>query len=282
MTLLYSDVSEMHSAIQEYLRKPGGGGKSKDLAGDVRISALTQSNSLMISGGKEEIDRLEATIRRLDEIGEKGSVPQIVPLKYAEAAEIASVLQEMFTQKSSRKGQSPPVIIPNEASNILIVKAGPSDFAAITGMIEQLDIEEEKNPTFVLIPVAQGINVEDLAPTVEQTVNASVRSSGRTRGGTVPSITVQPDRRTNTLLVSGSFSLFKIAERLVQAMEKMGPKGGKTMRIITLDKVAADDVIRLIEKLKGDSAGGRKSGSSRRKTSSRAQVKPTRARKGGK
>ena len=282
VTLLYSDVGEMHSAMQEYLRRPGAGGKGKGLAGDIRISALTQSNSLMISGGKEEVDRLEATIHELDKVGEKGSVPQIIPLEYVAAGEIAADLQEMFTQKSSRRGQSPPVIIPNEASNILIVKAGPSDFAAITGMIEQLDVEEEKNPTFVLIPVAPGINVEDLAPKVEQTVNDSVRSSGRGRGGDVPSITVQPDRRTNTLLVSGSYSLFKRAEELVQAMEKMGPSGGKSMRIIQLGNVPADDILRLIDRLKGGSSGGKKAGSSRRKTSSRPKAKTSRARRGGK
>ena len=281
VTLLYSDVSEMHTAMKEYLRKPGGGGKGKDLAGDIRISALTQSNSLMISGGKEEVDRLEATIRRLDEVGEKGSVPQIISLKHVAAGEIAATLQEMFTQKSSRRGQSPPVIIANEASNILIVKAGPSDFAAITGMIEQLDIEEDKNPTFVLIPVAQGINVEDLAPMVEQTVNDSVRSSGRGRGE-VASITVQPVRRTNILLVSGSYSLFDDAEKLVKAMEKTGPSSGKTMRIIQLGNVPADDILRLVERLKGGSSGGSKAGSSRRKTSSRPKAKPSRARRGGK
>jgi hypothetical protein len=65
-------------------------------------------------------------------------------------------------------------------------------------------------------------------------------------------------------MVSGTPTLFAEAEELVRAMEEMGPVGDQTVRILRVKGTPTDEVVRLIEQLKGEETGRRKSGSSRR------------------
>jgi len=101
--------------------------------------------------------------------------------------------------------------------------------------------------------------VEDMAEKVETSINeGAAAQAGDQRRGRVPSITVTPDRRSNTLMVSGDPALFDGAEKLARAMEKLGPQSGKTMQIVRLKNTSADDFIRVIEQLKGEQGGAKK------------------------
>lgn len=281
VSLLYSDASEMQTAVQEWLKKPGGrGGRGADLAGDVRISVLSQSNALVISGDKEEVDRLEAKIAELDVAGEKGSVPQIIRLTHASVGQVLPTIQDMFAEQrgGGRRGQQPAVIMGNEAGNFLIVRASPTDFASIQAVVEQLDTEEQAAGTnFRLIQVATGINVTDLAEKVEQAINEGARArAGKGRGREGANITITPDTRTSSLIVSGDQSLFDETEELAHALVAMGPSG-KAVKILSLGKIPADEIERLIAQLKGEESstktrsrrGTSRSGSSRTSGSSR-------------
>ncbi len=285
--VLYGDANEMLTAMKEYLRKPGGSSRGGELAGDMRLSILTQSNAVVVSGSQEDVDRIEATIQELDLAGEEGVKPQIIQIQHAQAGEIAANLQEMFTTGARPRGQSAPVIIANEAANRLIVQAGPRDLSAIRSLIDQLDIEEESPPNYRLIQVASGVNVTDLAEKVEQTINESAQSAGGSDRRSRPlAIRVMPDTRSHSVILSGSPSLFDDAETMVRALEQMGPPGGQGIRMITLGRVPADEIQTLIDRLKGDSSGSRsgaRRGSSRRSSprsqSSRSQSSRPRRRR---
>ena len=255
--LLYADATEAEAAMRAYLQKPGGrGGRGAELAGDMRLSVLAQSNALMISGGKDEVDRIEARIRELDKAGEIGSVPQIIKLQHADVGQVLPTLQEMFTDSprgGARRGQTPPVIVASDAGNSLIVQASRTDFAAIESIIRELDTEETAGGTpFRLIPVASGIDVTDLAEKVEESINEGARARGGTgRGRDTPSVTITPDTRTGALIVSGDRSLFDQTEELAQRLVAMGPSG-KATKIITITGTPADDIERAISLLKGE------------------------------
>jgi type II secretory pathway component GspD/PulD (secretin) len=267
--LSYADAAEVEASLREYLKKPGGRGG--ELAGGTRLSVLSQSNAIVVSGDKAGVQRLEELARQLDGTGEKGSVPQIIRLKHASAGQLASTLQEMFAeQRGGRRGRTPPVIKPNDAIGALIVRASPTDFTAIQAIIEQLDTEEaalQKN--FRIVQVTVGVNVEDMADKVQEAINEGARAqAGKRRGGDVPSVRIIPDRKTQTLIVSGAPELFGEAEEMIRAMEKLGPAGGQGFKVIRLANTPAEDIERLIALLKGEQSSGkgraRRSGGSRR------------------
>ncbi len=280
VTLQYGDASEVNAALQSYLKKPAGvGARGDQLIGDVRLGVLSQTNAIMVSGDAEQLDRIEGIIHGMDIAGEKGSVPQIIPLKFAGAGLILPSLKEMFSDPKMGGGQksyAPPVIVADEMGNNIIVRGSPTDLAAIQGVIEKLDTEDKVGKSTVrIVQVAPGINVEDLAEKVEQSINESARlrtGAGAGRGSQVPAILAMPDKRTNSITLAGSTMLFDEAESMIRTLEKMGPSGNQVTAIIPVPNIATDDIKRLIEQMTEQSSGG----SSRRGSSGGRESRPSR------
>lgn len=263
VSLTYGDATEIHKALEASLAKQGGRGH--ELVGNVRLSALPQSNAILVTGTKEDVDRIEAQVKAMDAAGEKGAVPQVITLKHANVAQVVPALQDLFTQQRGRSrggNREQPVITANEP-NMLLVRANPTDFAAIENVVAKLDTEEQAaKPNFKIIQIAQGVNIADLAGTVEQGVNNGAQAQAPTgRGAKIPSITVEPDLRTGSLIVSGSPTLFDDAERLARELEKLGPSGGKSVVFVRPTKLKIEDIQRVIDQLTGvqGTSGGRAS-----------------------
>ncbi|MDO8629420.1 MAG: secretin N-terminal domain-containing protein [Phycisphaerales bacterium] len=264
VTLQYGDATEVNTALQEYLKKPGGqGGRGGQLIGDVRLGVLGQTNAIMVSGDKEQLDRIEAIVHGMDIAGEKGSVPQIIPLKYASASMVLPALKEMFSDPKMGGGKKhyyPPVIVADEMGNNVIVRGSPTDLAAIQGVIEKLDTEDKKDlTTFRIVQVAPGVNVEDLADKVEQSINESVKlrgGAGGARSGQMPTILALADKRTNSITLSGgNASLFDQAESMIRALEKMNTPGNQVTVIVPMTNVATEDIQRLIDQMTQQQSG---------------------------
>ncbi|MEK6674143.1 MAG: secretin N-terminal domain-containing protein [Planctomycetota bacterium] len=260
--ILYADATEVHTSLKEYLRPPGATGTSgAGLSGDVRVSVLAQGNSVVISGDKDEVDRLEGMVKSLDASGEKGSVPQIIPLKHARVAQIVPSLQQMFeTTSGNRRNQTPPVIVGDESQNAIVVRSSATDQAAIRAVVEQLDTEEAaaKKP-FRIVSVAPGISVTQLAEQIELAVNESAKAAAGTAtrsGRPVPSIAATANARTNSVLLAGSPVLFDQAEEMIRSLEKMGPSGNTATRIIKVGNITPDEVEALINQLTGEGTSG--------------------------
>lgn len=265
--LLYSDAEEVQAAVQSYLRKPGtggapasggrGGAQSAELVGDTRVSVLTQTNSIVISGNKDKLDQLETVIRDLDKAGEKGSVPRIIALRYANVGQLLPMLQDMFAGKTgaSKKGP-PPVIGANEVLNALVVRGTPTDIAAIESVVAGMDNEQAKAAEPVkIIQIQPGVNLEELAAIVETSVNeGQVATAGSNKN--VPRIVVTAEPRSNLLVVAGSPMLFPQAEAMARKIEEMGPAGGMTTTVFKPTNVPVEDIQRLIDQLTNPSTGG--------------------------
>ncbi|MHC4610813.1 MAG: secretin N-terminal domain-containing protein, partial [Planctomycetota bacterium] len=98
--LKHVDAADAVDILQEYLRKPGGrGGRGAELAGDMRISAASSTNALVISGDLEEIEHLTGIIAKIDvEIEDDMRAPKIIKLQYASALEIEQSLTSLFNE----------------------------------------------------------------------------------------------------------------------------------------------------------------------------------------
>ena len=74
VTLLYSNAEEVKTAVQEYLRKPGGsaGRGTAELAGDVRLAVLDQTNAVVVSGDLTRVEHIEKLITEMRHRGREG------------------------------------------------------------------------------------------------------------------------------------------------------------------------------------------------------------------
>ncbi len=290
IALQHMDAEIMQETLQEYLRKSGQQGRNTELVGDVRLTSNPDNNTIIIAGEPEEVARLKEVVAKLDvEVEGAGNAPRIINLKHARAAQIEPVLTQMFVeggrQGRGRRGgrggggagssSMVPVITADEMSNSLIVRASPTDFNMIEDLIADLDVKSTADETgFMLIPVAEGVNVVDLAALVESTINEGERIRAENYPGMEPgTLVVNPDVRSGALVLSGTPQLFKEAQRLTESVIAMGPTGRLSSRVIDLQNRSPDEIKRLLDMIieeNSKSQGGTNVQRSSRRPSSRS------------
>ena len=284
IALQHIEAELMQETLQEYLRKSGQQGRGAELVGDVRLTANPQNNTLVIAGEAEQVARLRDVIAKLDvEVEGAGNAPRIIELKNARAAQIEPVLTQMFVEggRQARGGRGgggasimTPVIAADEMSNTLIVRASPTDFNMIEDLIGNLDVKAaDEESAFMLIPVAEGVNVIDLAELVETTINEGERIRAERYPGMEPgTLVVTPDVRSNLLVLSGTTPLFEDAQRLTESVVAMGPTGRLSSRFIKIENRSPEEIKRLldtiIEENTRSQSGTKSKASSRRPSSS--------------
>ncbi|MDH4107493.1 MAG: type II secretion system secretin GspD [Gammaproteobacteria bacterium] len=116
------------------------------------LVADARTNSVLIGGDKSERLRLRAIIAHLDTPLEDGGDTQVRYLRYADAEELATKLQQHFTQQqtgtagagapagASAGGASQVSIWADTQTNAIVVTAPPKMMRSMTSIVDKLDI----------------------------------------------------------------------------------------------------------------------------------------------
>ncbi|MGH8280235.1 MAG: type II secretion system secretin GspD [Gammaproteobacteria bacterium] len=116
----------------------------------MKLVADTRTNSILVSGDKNDRLRIRALIAQLDTPTETGNT-QVIYLKYAKAKDISdelkSFVQDLQKQSAAKAGNAsaassePEVsLIPDARTNSLVITAPPKIMHAVEGVIAKLDI----------------------------------------------------------------------------------------------------------------------------------------------
>lgn len=264
-----SDAVELQSVVQEILRQPGSSRRrGGELAGDVRVSVIPSANALIISGETEELDRIEPMIRDLD-FQTVGPEAEIIRLVNVDPSRIEPILTRMYGDSSGRsrgRGEDVPVIVADDMSKTLLVYASPVDFHKIETLVAKLDTPDTQiAPGIKIIPVQAGINVSDLAATLDSLLAESSRYEAEALGIPRKQVAITADVRTNTIIVAGAPSRFAEVEQLVRTLESMGPAGGRKTIILKVNTMNPEDLKRVIEQMSSESSSSSSRSSRRRR-----------------
>jgi general secretion pathway protein D len=126
---------------------------------EVTIVPDERLNRILVQGNRIDRETIEGLIRVLDTEEGTASKPQIVPVRFAEATEVAEVIREVFrsqmnrysggssgsTRSSARSHVTPEVAV-DPATNSLIVMAPAPLLDEILKLITSLDEAAEQNP----------------------------------------------------------------------------------------------------------------------------------------
>jgi len=146
----------------------------------ISLVADARTNSVLIGGDKSERLRLRALIAHLDTPLEEGGDTQVRYLRYADAEDLATKLQQHFTtQAQATAGQAAAAASPNPVSvwadsqnNAIIVSAPPKMMRSLMQIVDKLDIRRAQ----VLV---EAIIVEVIADkTSELGVTWAIEGSG--------------------------------------------------------------------------------------------------------
>ncbi|HPU24671.1 MAG TPA: secretin N-terminal domain-containing protein [Phycisphaerae bacterium] len=242
MPLEAIDATETMNLLNEHFRKPGGaggrrGGSSGELIGGIRIQASAIMNALIVSGTAEELDKIQAMVQQMDKQVVGAGAPKIIKVEHIPAGQLAQTLTQMFTDpaKATRGRTSPdsvPLIVAEEASGSLLVRARAVDYALIEDMVKTLDVPSEDGQIRVL-RVSRGRDVAAMAKMIQDTVNngelAKQQLQKSYRAGRV---SIGYDERVPALIVAGTPDLFKQVEALVNQLDGMNTNGSPQTIII--------------------------------------------------
>ena len=140
---------------------------------EVVIAIDEKSNILLLSGPGVELDNIDSIVTELEWFALPGdSELHVYPLKESDPTEVAKTLNELFqheaaafraqTQPKSGSGSSnrnrpqPPkmVVVPDQRSRSLIVRASPTDYIFVETLIKRLDeVGAEADSTWKFVPV---------------------------------------------------------------------------------------------------------------------------------
>jgi len=199
--LQHASATELVRILTQLTSTPNADGAPVTIS----LVADSRTNSILIGGDKSERLRLRTLIAHLDTPLEDGGDTQVRYLRYADAEELATKLQQHFTaqvtqsaagQTAAATGTSGEVSVwADTQTNALIVNAPPKMMRSLMQIVDKLDIRRAQ----VLV---EAIIVEVIADkTSELGITWAVEGSG---SNAPIGVTNFPDTGTNVLNVAAA------------------------------------------------------------------------------
>jgi general secretion pathway protein D len=141
-----SEVVKIIGALNQGAQQAEGGGGPR-----VTVVADERTNSLLVTGDRNDRLRYRALVTHLDTPLEEGGDTQVRYLRYADAKDLATKLQAQFggggASAPAKEGAAAPPsqrgdvsIWADEGTNALIITAPPKIMRSMAGVIDKLDI----------------------------------------------------------------------------------------------------------------------------------------------
>ena len=130
-------VSLLEQLVPEQMGK-GAKGPNR-----VMVVASERTNSLIIKGEPETLDKVARLVGELDVPANRGGTIQVVRLAHSDAVQLAEILKNLISDKSPKDSASQAIatsIQADESLNALVIRADPATMAELKEIIARLDI----------------------------------------------------------------------------------------------------------------------------------------------
>ena len=183
---LATDLKEAVSVLIGGLVSDSAAGPNGDAGTSNRkatVHAEIASNSLIINGSDEAFAIISSLVASLDVERPKTKDVHVVKLKYANAADMSGILNDVAQKLSPTSGaanaadqQQAVSVQVHEPSNTLIIHANQPDFLALKSVIDQIDVRRKQVFIEAIIAEVSFNNSADLG--IEWQANLDARGGG--------------------------------------------------------------------------------------------------------
>jgi len=236
-------VSEFVPQIMSFMTPGIGGG----------IVQLEKANVAMVTDSLENIQRIERLLSQVDHPRENSLTPKFYTLKNgAKASDVVTKIHAMFAGAATNQLRATTTYTPDDRTNQVIVIADPREIPLFDSIIAQLDIKSDPFTKMEVMPLKHG-DAKDVATLLTNLIsgqNAAVQKNSSTsvrpgqialpgqppapipNGGAAAAaaegvnssefsglVTVQPDERTNSIVVSGTFDDIRLIKGIVEKID---------------------------------------------------------------
>ena len=209
----------------------------------ITVTPDERTNTLLVTGGKESFAIIDELLGKLDADAVVAQNKfEVFPLKNGSAAKLKTMLDRLFTGRTTPPGGQAPqsvTIIADPISNSLVVGAATEDLPMVRDLVGRLDAEQTSPDINVAVfPLAKAN-----ATSVSQIIQSLFRDSGTTVG---PSVAINVDDRINALVVSAGENDLKRIEELAKQLDTDEVKRVSEIRVFGLEHASATDLALLL------------------------------------
>ena len=224
MHLEHVNASEMRKMLEAHLQR-------KD-----SVSALDETNHLILTDTAEGVQRVEDLVKHLDKPG-MARVMEVIPLEHADAVALARQIGAAYAQTQSRAEQlltripgaegpaqavsamSAPTIVSAEHANRLIVTGTAKQVEQIRELVRQMDISAPTGRSALNVILLSYLKAEDVAKNLTTLLEKSAVQTAAASNKRHLSIEAVP--ANNALLVDAAPEDFLEVKRLVESLDIM-------------------------------------------------------------
>jgi general secretion pathway protein D len=203
------------------------------------IIGYAPANTIIITDVQSNIQRLLKIIKQIDRPG-SGQQISVIPLQFADAAKLATMLTNLFKPTGARPQQVPTadklaVIAADERTSTLVVLANEVDTLRIKQLVEMIDRETPRGKGKINVYYCEHANAEDLAKVLseipsQQTGAASSAVGGAggaaaTTGSRAPTavvmgkVQINADKATNSLIIMADKEDYEVVEAVIKKLD---------------------------------------------------------------
>ena len=207
---------------------------------DGNLFAYPETNTLVITDSGTNIDRLMKIIKELDQEGPE-QVVEIIPLHYASAKELSSIVLSLFEEQKGQAARGGgrqgggleeiaqvSKIIADERTNSIIVLANKRSIDKVKALINKLDAKlEEGSEGKIHVYYLKYAKAKDLATVLTglagQAAKAPGQGGGAAGGATLADFEdfkIVSDDPTNSLLITSNAKTFdSLVEKVISKLD---------------------------------------------------------------
>ncbi|CAA6810031.1 MAG: General secretion pathway protein D, partial [uncultured Thiotrichaceae bacterium] len=234
----YADATQLLETLKQLQIAPAkeGGAAVKQ----ARMAVDKNTNSIIISGEREDREPILAAIQRLDIRPTRPPDTQVIRLKHADATKLLATMKQLQITPTAEGGAVDQVRLAiDESTNSIIVAGDNEKRQPIIAAIARLDTPRTQPADTQVVPVRYAVATQ-IIQTLKQLQVAP------TEGNTAQQIRLAADERTNSILISG-----KQPDRLpiIAAIRKLDtPKSraGGT-RVVRLRYAQAEELVAVLK-----------------------------------
>lgn len=210
----------------------------------IQISAEDGSSVLVVRAAKEDLEQVRAIIAQVDQAETGGQPVRSIKLERADAGQVAQALQTFFrdraTGRPGQRGVNRVAVVGDKRTGTVVVSASDEDFAQVTELIKTFDTPAPSQDLQFKVVALKNARVNDVSNTIKSIVDEVRWETAFGAGGEKVDLHIEPNERTNSLVLIGRGEAMQTAERVIQALDM--PEEARATLTIKSVKVRGADV----------------------------------------
>ena len=241
---------------------------------------LVKPNAVLFVGSKTTVDKAIEIQKQLDQPGKNLTQYELFRLRFAKATDAQEVLADLFntdTEEGTATLGPKALVIADNRTNSLIVRASPRDMGEIQSLIKDLDQEGSETVNELRVFKLKNVLAEELQDVLEEAFEpdqdtdganlsqllrfTTIDAEGRQQleSGVLAGARVTANNGANALVVSAPPKAMDLLDALIKQLDQM-PDVGIELRVFT---IVNGDALSLSEMLLGLFGTGEEGGSGR-------------------